>query len=433
MSKDSAPASAPASGRSLILAAVVIVVGVLGTWLPETQVMGVIPLKNLLKNALHQDRAAVAAFFFWTTLPWYLKPVVGIVMDAVPLFGTRRRSYLLAGALLSALSWLALAVTPRDYYSFLAVCFLINLAMMTASTAIGGFLVEVAQGSGSSGRLTSVRSFAQYAGYVLGGPLGGALAGAGIIWTAVAGGAITFLVVPVAIWCLREPAAPANPRPHLLAARDRLVAIGRAGPLWVTAAVAMLFYFAPGTQTAQFYAQQNLMHLDTSQQGFLVFLNGVFGVVASVLYGGVLARRWSLRVLLLLSIAAGAAAQAGYAWYDSWTAARLIDSCWGFGYTLAEVAIMHLTVRATPRGSEALGFALMMAVRNFGIFAGDWMGASLMDRLHWSLHALALINGAVSLLALPVALLLPAAVVNVRDARRAGPPDLQPAPQAGRA
>ena len=429
----SAPAAAPVSGRSLTLAAAVIAVGGLGMYLPETQVLGLIPLKNLLKNALHQDRAAVAAFFFWTTLPWYFKPMVAIVMDAVPLFGTRRRSYLLGAAALSTLSWLALAVTPRDYYSFLAVCFLINLAMMVASTAIGGFLVEVAQASGSSGRLSSARSFAQYAGYVLGGPLGGALASAGIIWTAIAGGAITFLVVPVAIWCLREPVAPANAGRQLRAARDRLVSIGRAGPLWVTATVALLFYFAPGTQTAQFYAQQNLMHLGTNQQGFLVFLSGTFGVAASVLYGGVLARRFSLRALLLVCIAAGAAAQAGYAWYDSWTAARLIDSCWGFGYTMTEVAIVHLTVRTTPRGSEALGLALIMAVRNFGIYAGDWMGSALMDRLHWSLHTLALINGAVSLLALPVALLLPAALVTARDVRLERPPDLQPAPQAGRA
>ncbi|HTY48851.1 MAG TPA: MFS transporter, partial [Steroidobacteraceae bacterium] len=382
--------SAPAadSRRSLIPAAAVIVVGVLCMYLPETQILGYIPLKNLLKNAMHRDRAAVAAFFFWTMLPWYFKPVVGVVMDAVPLLGTRRRSYLLGGAVLSTLAWLALAVTPRDYYSFLTVCLLINLAMMIASTAVGGFLVEVAQASSSSGRLTAVRGFAQYAGSVLGGPLGGALAGTGIIWTAVTGGAITFLVVPVAIWCLHEPAAPAMPAQPLSAARDKLAAIGRAGPLWVAAAVALLFYFAPGTQTAQFYAQQNLMHLDTGRQGFLQFLNGIFGVGASVLYGAVLARRLSLRVLLVLCIAAGAAAQAAYAWYDSWTAARIIDSCWGFGYTLTEVVIMHLTVRATPRGSEALGFALMMAVRNFGIFAGDWMGASLMERLHWSLHTL---------------------------------------------
>src|SRR5487761_386372 len=113
--RGSMAANAPKPGessRSLLYAAIVIVAGVLGTTLAQPQVLGRIPLQNLLKNELHADRAANAAFFFWMGLAWYFKPFAGIVTDAFPLFGNRRKSYMLFGATLATLSWAALAFTP---------------------------------------------------------------------------------------------------------------------------------------------------------------------------------------------------------------------------------------------------------------------------------------------------------------------------------
>jgi len=34
----------------------------------------------------------LAAFTWITTIPWFIKPVYGLLSDFVPLFGTRRRS-----------------------------------------------------------------------------------------------------------------------------------------------------------------------------------------------------------------------------------------------------------------------------------------------------------------------------------------------------
>lgn len=53
-----------ASRKAFLHGAIVIVVGVLATTLAQPQTLGRIPLQNLLKNELHVDRAANAAFFF---------------------------------------------------------------------------------------------------------------------------------------------------------------------------------------------------------------------------------------------------------------------------------------------------------------------------------------------------------------------------------
>ena len=36
----------------------------------------------------------LAAFTWITTIPWFIKPVYGLLSDFVPLFGTRRRELL---------------------------------------------------------------------------------------------------------------------------------------------------------------------------------------------------------------------------------------------------------------------------------------------------------------------------------------------------
>jgi hypothetical protein len=186
----------------------------------------------------------------------------------------------------------------------------------------------------------------------------------------------------------------------------------------LAAAVAFLFYFSPGIQTAQFYAQQNDLHLTTQQQGNLVSMGATFGVLAAVLYGAFAAKRFMLRHLLVACIVIGAGSQAAYVFYNTYAGARFIDSFNGFGFTLAEIAMMHVAVRATPAGCEALGFAILIAVRNMGFFGGDWLGAALQDHFHLSFHTLAAINGAGSLLAIPVVLLMPAAVVMCRDGQK---------------
>jgi predicted MFS family arabinose efflux permease len=410
------------TNRALLLAVIVVVIGVLATSLPQTQGLGVIPIRNLLKNALHATRESSAAFVFWATIPWYFKPLVGMVQDAFPLFRTRRRSYMLVGSVLSSVAWLALDITPYEYHAILLVNIAINSAMVIASTAVGGYMVEIARASASSGRLTSVRNAVEQFSFVVSGVGSGYLAGLDFKWTGITCGAVTFVLVPVAIWCLIEkPAVEQTGTQVFKAAGSKLSQIGKSKALWVAAAVAFLFYFAPGTQTAQFYAQQNDLHMTTQQQGNLVSMAGAFGVLAAFLYGTLAAKRFRLRTLLVTCIILGASGQASYFFYYSYAGARFIDSYWGFTYTLAEVAMMHLAVRATPVGCEALGFALMMAVRNFGLFGGDWFGAALQDHYHLSFHALAAINGAGSLLALPVMLLLPTAIVMGKDAQKSDP------------
>ena len=113
----------------------------------------------------------------------------------------------------------------------------------------------------------------------------------------------------------------------------------------------------------------------------------MFGVLAAVGYG-FLCRRLNLRTLLVGCMVIATAANLGYLFYSSTGRAQAIEGLNGFGYTLAELALMDLAVRSTPAGSEGLGFSLMVSVRNLALFGTDWFGSKLLDQYHFSFNSL---------------------------------------------
>jgi predicted MFS family arabinose efflux permease len=222
-------------------------------------------------------------------------------------------------------------------------------------------------------------------------------------------------LVPVTLLFLQEQRQRSDPRLLLENARSQLVKIATARTMWGAAGLMALFYIAPGFATALFYKQQNELHLGTQAQGFLQLIAGVCGVLAAVGYG-ILCRRLNLRTLLVGCMIFATAANLGYLFYSSAGRAQAIEGLNGFGYTLAELALMDLAVRATPAGSEGLGFSLMVSVRNLALFGTDWFGSHLLDEYHFSFDSLVLANSLTTLIAVPLVFLLPRLLVLPKDA-----------------
>lgn len=401
--------------RELLYAAIVVFVGITAVTVSQQNAIALIPLKNLLKNELHQDRAATAAFFFWIGLAWYFKPFFGIFTDAFPFFGTRRKSYILTGSILSVVSFIVLAYTPHRYAALLVVSIAVNVFMVVTSCAVGGFMTEKAQALKASGRFSSVFQIAYQMAGVIGGPLGGVLAAVAFGWTNAASAAIMFLPIPAVIFFLKEQRTKIDSKRLLGEAKKQLAKTATAKTMWAAAGFSFLFYFAPGIQTALFYQQQDVLHMSTQTQGIMLFLNGIFGIASAAIYGTFACKRWTLRKLLFWSITIGAIAQMTYGFYSSVERAYLIESFWGLGWSAADMALTDLYMRATPGGSEGLGFSLMVSVRNLALFGADWIGSKAMDTYHFHFSTMAVANGAISLIALPFLFLLPGLIVDRKD------------------
>lgn len=67
-----------------------------------------------LKDDLHLSPTETGVITGLTTLPWVIKPLYGFLSDGFPLFGYRRRSYLVLAGLIGCFSWICLGSIIND-------------------------------------------------------------------------------------------------------------------------------------------------------------------------------------------------------------------------------------------------------------------------------------------------------------------------------
>ena len=380
-----------------------------------------LPLGLFLKNQLHLPAQQVAAFWAIATFAWYLKPAVGLVCDAYPLFGTRRRGYLVAGAVASSLLWCSIAAVPARRAPLLAIMVALNLAIVVVSAAIGGLLVEIGQRHGATGRLSALREGLIGAMSLVAGPVGGWLAGRALGWTAATGALLWLAFIPVAALAYREPtvehvgAARAHARRVFAAALEQLRAIGRAPAMWSAAVLLFLVYLAPGLQTPLLYHQQDVLKLAPAFMGRLQLIGATGALAGAAIYAW-LCRRVPLRTSLVAGIALNTASTLFYLGYDSPGAAMTITFAAAVLGSIALLPIYDLAARATPRGSESFGYALLLSVQTLATYGvSDLLGATLYDRFHLGFKPLVWVNAGSTAAVLLFVPFLPRALLSRRE------------------
>ena len=472
----SAPAAAPAA--SLRAYMIIVAVGAFATTFAQQRVtLGNYPILFHLKNNLHFSRQQVSEFFLWATFAWNVKPLAGVLTDAFPIRGSRRRVYMILGGLLGGVAWMLLDVVRFDYALFLAASVVLNVGLVLGSTAMGGLQVEAGQRYGVSGRVSSLRQIVMSASIIAGPLIGGFLAERWFGYTAGVGAFVMIMLAAFAIVFFREPRLPpparvtdedlARPRYRptlgvmlavvalaaagtlgvslrgmlniglslfallavlllvlalamarvrnavLFKAQGQLSQILSSTTLWLAVGMLFLVYIVPGLYTALTFRQSDTLHFSDHFIGTLSSIEGGSGVLFAIVYA-VVCRRFTLRTLLVGAIGCNAAVTLFYLVYDAHTAPFIHAAVGGIG-VMSELALMDLSVRSTPRGCEALGFALMMSVRNFGIGVSDVVGSKLMDQLHFHFSTLVLINAATTALVLAFVPLLQRSLILRRE------------------
>lgn len=414
-----ADGQAPIEERRFWRTAVVIGTAIFVTGLGWPGLIGRLPFGLLLKNRLHMSPEKVAAFWAVGTLAWYFKPLFGLICDAWPLFGTRRRGYLLLGTVVATAGWLAFGVLPLGYGVLMADMTVLNLGLVVVSVAAGGMQVEEGQRLGATGRLSAVRTALEGVMSLVAGPLGGLLATLSFAVTALSGGVTVALLLPVTLLFYREPRNAVSDQTVWTRTRQDLKRIVRSRPMWTTSLLLFFVYLAPGLQTPLLYYQQDVLKLDARFMGLLQFAGGAGVLVGAAAYAWV-CRRVALRWSLCAGVVLSAAAALLYLVYRSATAALIIEALVGLTGSLGTLPLYDLAARATPKGSESFGFALMMSVRNVSLFAiSDPLGAMLYDRYHLGLGKLALVNAGSTLAVLLLIPLIPAALLDAPEGRPA--------------
>ena len=125
-------------------------------------VQGILGLARLavsffLKDDLGLSPTEVAVLTGISAIPWVIKPVFGFLSDGVPIFGYRRRPYLILSGFLGTLSWLALA-TVVDSRLTATITLLVTSLSVAISDVIVDSLVVTRTREESLGQAGSLQS-----------------------------------------------------------------------------------------------------------------------------------------------------------------------------------------------------------------------------------------------------------------------------------
>ena len=113
-------------------------------------VQGILGLARLavsffLKDDLGLTPAQVAALTGISSIPWIIKPLFGFLSDGLPIFGYRRRPYLILSGFLGTISWLALATLVDTAWAATFVILLTSLSVAISDVIVDSLIVERAR------------------------------------------------------------------------------------------------------------------------------------------------------------------------------------------------------------------------------------------------------------------------------------------------
>jgi MFS family permease len=339
------------------------------------------PLTHYLKESQNWTPVQIAAGLAVLDIPWIVKPLYGMLSDFLPLFGYRRRSYLLLANVcaIAAFLWTTQVLAPG---SIVFALLLTAIAMAASSTVCGALLVENGQKHRASAAFINQQwlwfNVAVMAASLLGGELIEYLSPAGAMHAAAAIAAIAPVAIVVsALWLVDETPARIN-LVELRSALRGFLDTFRSRTLWLIAAFLFCYYFSPGFGTPLYFHMTD--HLRFSQ--------GTIGMLSSVSAGGWIAggliyrfllRGMATRALLNLSILCGTLATLAFLGLVDEATAIVVYFLGGVASMIANIATLTLAADHCPKRSEGFAFAALMSVINLATPLSDTIGAFLYE------------------------------------------------------
>lgn len=95
------------------------------------------------KSKLNLEPADLARMTSFIMLPWMIKPIFGLVTDLCPLFGYRRKTYIIICGLVNMMAWWYMAYYVNSVFSSNCTLFLVNVTLSFLSVLGEAVVVEL--------------------------------------------------------------------------------------------------------------------------------------------------------------------------------------------------------------------------------------------------------------------------------------------------
>lgn len=354
--------------------------------------LGALPnmsVQFILKEKMKLTAAQLSYFQAVTLLAWVIKPFWGLISDALPLFGSRRKSYLILSSLLAAATWIVLAFTQDYTVGFvLALVTLGAMAYAVQDVVSDGLMIETGQPDNMTGKFQSFQWGATYTAMII---------------TAIAGGFITqyardgkisyqwifgitalfpLITFFLVTFFIQEP--PPGQTAH--EGRRELKEVLRKKELWLLCLFLFFWNFSPSVGAPFFYYSVDTLKFTPSFLGILQAMLCAGALIGTVLFGK-FAAKLPIRKLLVWAVFLGVFILLfHYVYFIPSLVARpeilraiALVTRVPFGIIDAILMLIILTVAAKSAPQYAGGtiFALLMSFYNLGQLGSSAAGGIL--------------------------------------------------------
>ncbi|MFN6540578.1 MAG: folate/biopterin family MFS transporter [Nostoc sp. EkiNYC01] len=409
-------------------------------------VQGILGLSRLavsffLKDELLLSPVQVSALLGITFLPWMIKPVFGFISDGLPIFGYRRRPYLILSGILGTVSWVSMATIVHTSWAATLAIALSSLSVAMSDVIVDSLVVERArdESQAKAGSLQSLCWGTSAIGGLITAYFSGLLLQYFTTYTVFWITALFPLIVSGVAWLIaespiRKEAKDTN-QTNSLTIKHQLGQLHQAlsqKAIWLPTLFIFIWQATPSADSAFFYFTTNELHFEPEFLG-RVHLVTSFASLAGVWIFQRFLKSIPFRVIFTWSAVLSSILGMTMMLLVTHTNRLLgIDDHWfSLGDSLilsvmgkiAFMQVMVLAARLCPSGVEATLFALIMSVFNlggsvshaFGALITYWLGITATNfDLLW---LLVLITNLSTLLPLPFVNWLPAAEEKIQTSK----------------
>jgi folate/biopterin transporter len=359
-------------------------------------VQGILGISRLavsffLKDDLGLSPAKVAALTGIAALPWIIKPIFGFISDGLPIFGYRRRPYLILAGLLGVGAWLALANLVHTATAATLAIAISSLSVAFSDAIVDAIVVERARGESieKSGSLQSLCWGASAMGGLLTAYFGGLLLEHFTTRTVFAvTAAFPLLVSIAALWIVETPAGHEDEQPTdtIKSQIQQLWQALTQKVIWMPTLFLFLWQCTPTAESAFFYFSTNELGFTPEFLGRVRLVTSLASLLGIWLFQRFLKTipfrqifTWTTifsALLGLTTLLLVTHTNRSIGIDDRWFALgdSLILTVMG---QLTFMPVLVLAARLCPPGIEATLFALLMSVLNLSGLVSKEGGALL--------------------------------------------------------
>ncbi|CBN78031.1 conserved unknown protein [Ectocarpus siliculosus] len=344
------------------------------------------------KDELHLAPAEVAALSGLFTLPWVFKPLYGFLSDGLPVFGYRRRSYMVLAGLLGASGWFCLANFAETPFQATAASIVASLGVAVSDVVADSIVVEKARDSDSQAVAGGLQSLC-WGSAAVGGITSAYFSGSLLetMTTREVFSLTTYLPLLITVCAIfidekRLTENMSSPKQIVSEQASALWSAIKNKSVWLPALFIFLWRATPSSDSAYFFFLTNDIGVGPEFLGRVRLGSSIASLVGVWIFQSFLKETKISKVLFWTAVAA---VPLGFTQlllvYHINRDLGIPDELFTFGddvvlTVLGQIAFMPtlvLSARLCPPGVEGTLFALLMSIFNGGAIVGSELGAYL--------------------------------------------------------